>query len=117
MMDFLHIRMQGWIIYGQYGAVRQICMVDNGRCVAIRSMQYLLDAFLNDIHMQQSQKPHRNPKPSACEVSASNCKRASFSCSFSKASRKSLLTGIMGYSPQYTIGFISRYPCSGSVAA
>ena len=60
-------------------------------------------------------KPHLKPKPRAMDVSASNCKDASFNCSFSKASLRSwYLAPSAGYSPQYTIGWTFLYPGSAS---
>ena len=59
-------------------------------------------------------KPVLKPKPSACEVSGSKTKAASFSLSFSKASfNSSYLFGSIGYIPQNTIEFILRYPGRG----
>ena len=61
--------------------------------------------------------PHRNPKPSACEVSGSHTSEASFSESFSRASRRSGYSSeSTGNSPQNTIGLASRYPGSGAWA-
>ena len=61
--------------------------------------------------------PQRNPKPSASEVSGSKWNEASFSRSFSSASRScGYSLPSTGYSPAKTIGFISLKPGNGSRA-
>ena len=60
-------------------------------------------------------KPQRKPKPSAIEVSGSKLREASFNCSFSSASRRSLyLAPSAGYIPQYTIEVTFLYPGRGA---
>ena len=52
--------------------------------------------------------PQRNPNPSACDVSGSYDSAASFSFSFSSASRSSgYWSESVGNSPANTIGFTS----------
>ncbi len=49
-----------------------------------------LEPLADDVHVQQARgKPQRKPKPSASEFSGSQASAASFSESFSRASRKS----------------------------
>ena len=61
--------------------------------------------------------PQRNPKPSAADVSGSKWNDASFSRSFSSASRScGYSLPSTGYSPAKTIGFISLKPGNGSSA-
>ncbi len=53
--------------------------------------------------------PHRNPNPSASEVSGSQLSAASLSVSFSSASRRSGYSSeLIGNRPQNTIGLTSR---------
>ena len=60
-------------------------------------------------------KPQRNPNPSAADVSGSKKKRASFSRSFSSASRSSGYSWpSTGYRPAKTIGLSSLKPGNGS---
>ncbi|MNN52228.1 hypothetical protein D3C81_1669130 [compost metagenome] len=50
---------------------------------------------------RRPRKPQRKPKPKAVEDSGSNFREASFSTSFSRASRKSLYSvDSIGYNPQ-----------------
>ena len=60
-------------------------------------------------------KPQRKPKPSAADVSGSKKNDASFSRSFSSASRSSGYSlPSTGYSPANTIGLLSLKPGNGS---
>ena len=59
--------------------------------VVIKSKSYSRSSRSWMISMCKSpKKPHRKPKPRATEVSGSKVREASFNCSFSKASRKSV---------------------------
>ena len=55
----------------------------------IVNVEFPLDPFLDDLHVQETQKPQRNPNPRAVEVSGSYRRDASFNSSFSSASFKS----------------------------
>ena len=59
--------------------------------------------------------PQRNPKPKAADVSISELKEASFSASFSMASRKSSNSELStGNSPQNTTGWLGLKPGNAS---
>ena len=83
-----------WIRYTTLGAV-----VTRSRLYSRSSRSWMISRW------SRPKKPQRKPKPRATEVSGSKNRDASFSWSFSRASRSSgYLAPSAGYRPQYTMG-------------
>jgi len=71
-LDQSRVRQARRVRYLLDAAVAQLYLVDHRRRGGDQIHAVLaLEPFLHDVHVQQTRKPQRKPKPSACEVSGS----------------------------------------------